>query len=287
MTENARGRDIIAQIVENMRGQTEELRYSRVVSSSYNVHLHAGDYERLERIVPEIVAQARRALDEELERLNRALPLEDRVRGWVRQPRVPYERLGTGWSIQILPDPNDELAPGDILVDATLVTADAASFDGSLTRRITTHRHGDQVDRKVAVADPGDTTAATPAIPSTGAPPPAGPVLAMLRWRDDRGEHVFEMTAPAIKIGRGGAGYWVDVALETVPDVSREHVRIRWDAASRSFFARDLSSFGTTIDGVPLPPRPEGGGEADEAPLPPRATLGLAGVIGLAFEARA
>ena len=50
MTENARGRDIIAQILGNMRSQTEELRYSRVVSSSYNVHLHAGDYERLEHI---------------------------------------------------------------------------------------------------------------------------------------------------------------------------------------------------------------------------------------------
>ena len=95
------------------------------------------------------------------------------------------------------------------------------------------------------------------------------------------------MTAPAIKIVRGGAGYWVDVALETVPDVSREHVRIRWDAASRRFLARDLSSFGTTVDGVPLPPRPEGGGEGDEAPLPARATIGLAGAIGLAFEARA
>src|SRR4029079_17715987 len=105
-----------------------------------------------------------------------------------------------------------------------------------------------------------------------------------LRWRDERGEHVFEMTAPAIKIGRGGAGYWVDLALETVPDVSREHVRIRWDPASRSFFARDLSSFGTNVDGVALPPRPEGGGEGDEAPLPPHATIGLAGVIGLAFE---
>lgn len=283
MTENARGRDIIAQIVENMRGQTEALRYTRVVSSSYNVHLHAHDYARLEQLVPEIVAQARRALDEELERMNRAHPLEDKVRGWVRQPRVPYERLGPVWSISILSDPNDELEPGDILVDATLVTSDPERYDGSLTRRIVTHRHGDKVERRVAVAEAPPSPAAPPA-----ATVPSAQVLATLRWRDSQGEHVFHMTTPTIKIGRGGPAYWVDLRLDTVPDVSREHVRIRYDDTSRSFFAQDLSTFGTTVDGVALPPRPAepATAEGPEVPIPSRATIALAGAVALAFEAR-
>src|SRR6185503_1347106 len=86
--DNARGRDVIDQILVNLRGQTEELRYSRIVASSYNVHLHPDDFARLEGLVPEIVAQARRALSEELERLNRAIPLEERVRSLVGKPKV-------------------------------------------------------------------------------------------------------------------------------------------------------------------------------------------------------
>jgi hypothetical protein len=292
MNENARGRDIIAQVVENMRGQTEELVYTRVVSSSYNVHLHATDYARLEQLVPEIVAQARRALDEELDRMNRSRPLEDRVRRWVRQPRVPYQRLGPVWSISILSDPNDELEPGDILVDATLVTSDPERYDGSLTRRIVTHRHGDQVERRVAFAEGPPSSAAAPAAATPAPPPEPAPeagVIATLTWRDDRGEHVFHMTTPTIKIGRGGPAYWVDVRLDTVPDVSREHVRIRYDDASRRFYAQDLSSFGTTVDGVALPPRPAepASAEGPEVPIPPRATIALAGAVALAFEARA
>ena len=289
MTENARGRDIIAQIVENMRGQTEALRYTRVVSSSYNVHLHATDFARLEQLVPEIVAQARRALDEALEEMNRTHPLEDKVRGWIRQPRVPYERLGPAWSVSILSDPNDELEPGDILVDATLVTSDPERYDGSLTRRIVTHRHGDTVERRVAVAEASPSPAApVAATPVASAPAPSAQVLATLRWRDGQGEHVFHMTTPTIKIGRGGPAYWVDVMLDTVPDVSREHVRIRYDDTSRSFFARDLSTFGTTVDGVALPPRPAepATAEGPEVPIPSRATIALAGAVALAFEAR-
>jgi len=269
MNENARGREIIAQILENMRRQTEELRYSKIVASSYNVHLHPDDYARLEGLVPEIVAQARRALDESLERMNRNLPLEQRVRDLVQQPRRPYERAASEWTIRILPDPNEELDPGDILVDATLVPPDIESYDGHPTQRIVPARAAAaaETERSVAV----DTA--------------ASPALAVLRWYDQRGEQTFRMTRPSVKIGRGGAAYWVDVRLDTVADVSREHVRIRFDESSGTFFAQDLSSFGTTVDGVALPRTGEGDEPAESA-LPARAVIGLAGVVFLEFEAR-
>src|SRR5262245_57569924 len=210
MNQNARGREIIAQILENMRRQTEDLRYSRIVSSSYNVHLHADDYARLEGLLPEIIAQARRALDEALERMNRALPLEGRVRQLVQQPRRPYERAAPEWTIRILPDPNDEMDPGDILVDATLVPPDIESYDGSPTQRIVTHHRAPETARTVAVETAADR------------------VLATLRWLDERGEQTFRMTQSAIKIGRGGPAYWVDVRLDTIADVSRAHLRSRF-----------------------------------------------------------
>jgi FHA domain-containing protein len=285
MTDNARGREIIAQIVENMRSQTEELRYSRVVSSFYNVHLHPDDYARLEGLVPEVVQQARRALDEELERLNRSRPLEDRLRRWIHQPQVPYERIGSEWSISILPDANQELEAGDILVDATLVSSDPERWAGSQTQRIVTHRHGDRVDRRVALAEPDPER--EPAPVAAPAPAPADQALATLRWSDRAGEHSFQMVTPSIKIGRGGATYWVDVKLDTVPDVSREHVRIRHDPTTRQFSIQDLSTFGTTVDGAALSSKDAAAPDSasPERPLAPRATIVLAGVVTMSFEA--
>jgi hypothetical protein len=309
MTRHAHGRDIIEQVLENMRGQTETLRYSAIVASSYNVHLHPDDHARLEGLIPEIVSQAKRALDEELARLNRARPLEEKLRRLVGQPRLPFQRAASEWAIAILSDPNEELDPGDILVDATLVTPGSDELAGSRTQRIVTHRHGERVERRaspeVAVEAPA---AAMPAGPAASAPVPAAaapttathaapdpaasatarseaaPALATLRWRDAAGEHAHRMTTPVIKVGRGGATYWVDVRLDTVPDVSREHFRVRWDPEAVGFLIQDLSSFGTTVDGKPLPPRPADG-EAPEMPLPPRATIGLAGAITIEFLA--
>jgi len=293
MTDNARGRDVIDQILENMRSQTEELRYSCVVASAYNVHLHPVDFARLEGLVPQIVSQARRALDEELARLNRALPLESRVRELIRQPRRPYERASADWVIRILADPNEELTPGDILVDATLVTPESERYAGTRTQRIVTHRHEGHVERRMSFVESDRTpvtaaTAATSASPSAPSPAVATvPALATLRWQDERGEHEFRMTSPTIKIGRGGQTYWVDLKLDALPDISREHVRIRFDEASKRFMIQDLSRFGTTVDGVAIPARPESPADAaaEELPLPERAVIGLAGVVTIRFAA--
>src|SRR5262249_39062548 len=153
-----------------------------------------------------------------------------RVRQWIRKPRVPFERAAADWAVHILSDPNGELEPGDILVDAMLVMPGSDGLVGNRTQRIVTHRHGDQVDRRVSVVEAGaDATAESAATaPSVApAPPPAtapgvalesravaadaGPALATLRWRDAGGEHAFLMVTPSIKVGRGGASYWVDV----------------------------------------------------------------------------
>ncbi len=277
--DNVRGRDIIAQVVETMRGQIEELRYSKIVSSWFTVHLHPHDHARIEELVPEIISQARRALNEQLDRMNRTPAVEDHVRRWLRQPRVPYERAGSEWSISIVADPNDELAHGDILVDATLVASNPDRYGGSSTRRIQTRRHGDQVEHRVALAD----------APEAETRPAQAKVIATLRWQDRQGEHTFQMTTPSIMIGRGGEAHRVDVRIDTVPDVSREHLRIRFDEASKQFFVQDLSTFGTTIEGVSIPMNSNSEGPqaaaAPEVRLPSRATIGLAGVATVSFEA--
>ena len=90
-------------------------------------------------------------------------------------------------------------------------------------------------------------------------------------------------------IGRGGAGYWVDLRVDAAPDVSREHVRLRRDASTGQFFLKDLSLYGTTVNGerVASSIDASGGAKRDvnvEVPLPPVARIGLADMVFLDFR---
>jgi len=99
------------------------------------------------------------------------------------------------------------------------------------------------------------------------------------------------MTADEIVVGRGGKAVWVDLKLEGPADISREHCRIRRDPKSGTFFIKDLSQFGTKVNGESIPnsvDRIEGGDKVDrnrEVPLPSPAKITLADVCTLEFEA--
>ncbi len=97
------------------------------------------------------------------------------------------------------------------------------------------------------------------------------------------------MTKEQIVVGRGGRDYWTDLKLDTLPDVSREHFRLRRDPATGAFFLKDLSRLGTTINGERAPSSIEfaEGERRDrnlEAAVPNQARIGLAGVIFLEFR---
>jgi predicted component of type VI protein secretion system len=97
------------------------------------------------------------------------------------------------------------------------------------------------------------------------------------------------MTKNEIVVGRGGRDYWTDLKLDTLPDVSREHCRLRRDPATGQFFLKDLSRLGTTINGEKAPSSLDAaeGERRDrnvEAPLPAQARIGLAGVVFLDFR---
>src|SRR3954462_9351077 len=68
----ATAREIILEIVRNMREGLEPLHYTTLAPAIFHVYLHPGDLERLRPSAPRIVDEARRALDGELEILNRA-----------------------------------------------------------------------------------------------------------------------------------------------------------------------------------------------------------------------
>jgi hypothetical protein len=343
-SDRATGKDIILDIVENMRAYQEELLYSSVVPTAFEVHLHPTDHDRLEGIFATIAAEARRALDEALSRRNR-----QPAAGWLKKlgkPAAPVKPAHEGWSISFHRDENDELRPGEVLVDSKLTVSKPPELGaGARTRRITTSRIGTETSTRsqvteeagasggaggataVAAANPQalpplpaivTTPAGTPIAPvapvapvapaALAAPPaPAAPAapsvpsvssettrtapvaFATLTYEDNSGRHTHVVKETQLMIGRGGAGYWVDLKIDSAKDVSREHVRLRRDEVTGQFFAKDLSTYGTTINGQRIASSIEtsNGAKRDinlEVPLPPIARIGLADMVYLEFR---
>jgi pSer/pThr/pTyr-binding forkhead associated (FHA) protein len=279
----ATGREIILEIVRAMRGNLEPLLFSTVAPTRFFVYLHPADHQRLEGIFPLLLDQARRALDEEVRRWNeKAKPSRLPLKWLAGDDRpLPIEAQQESWDIRFEPDADGEMQPGDIAVASELTFPKQPEFDGTRTRRITTMRQGEATSTREQVISTGPLPAAGTA---------GGTIFGTLAYEDRRGPQKVSITKNQLVVGRGGVGYWVDVKLDTSPDVSREHLRLRRDEATGQFFLKDLSSLGTTVDGAPVPSSMEvvEGTKRDkgvEVPLPPRARIGLANVIVLEFEA--
>jgi hypothetical protein len=281
---SATARDIILEIVRNMREGLEPLQYSTLPPAIFNVYLHPDDMERLRGIVPRIVDEARRALDEEMASLNRgglASRLKLARRG---EPKVVAPE--GGWQIRILENTDDEVDAGDIVIYSELALPAKQEFSaGSMTKRIATRRMAGTASSAEASYHSAQSAPAAPAAPPDGA-------FAAIEYETQGVRKTFYMTKNEIVVGRGGRDYWTDLKLDTLPDVSREHFRLRRDAESGKFFLKDLSRLGTTIDGVAAPSSVEVAGNEKrdrnvEAPLPERARIGLAGVCFLEFRSTA
>jgi hypothetical protein len=154
-----------------------------------------------------------------------------------------------------------------------------------MTKRIATRRMAGASASAESSYQPAQAAPATPAAPPAGA-------FAYIEYEDRGVRKTFYMTKNEIVVGRGGRDYWTDLKLDTLPDVSREHFRLRRDPESGQFFLKDLSRLGTTIDGVAAPSSIEVVGDEKrdrnvEAPLPEKARLGLAGVCFLEFRSAA
>jgi pSer/pThr/pTyr-binding forkhead associated (FHA) protein len=267
--------DLIAAVVENMRQNREELRYSVVVPTRYTVLLSAAEFARLEGIIPRLQAETVRALNEELGRMNQASWIERRVGGWLPRRRRALEKADADWHVEFLTDVDGELAHAhDIVVHSELrFPGDPELGAGERTRRITTVRTGSNTTHREAAVS-------APAVPLT---------RARLTYTDAAGTHRYDVLRDSTTIGRGGVVFPVDVRVNTSEDVSREHARIRRDPATGTFYLIDLSTLGTTINGRHVPrgfeevqgTKRENGSESQ---LPARARIGLAETVFIEFE---
>src|ERR1051325_2740240 len=130
----ATAREIILEIVRNMREGLEPLHYTTLPPAVFHVYLHPDDMDRLRGIAPRIVDEARRALDSEAARLTRA-GLAERLKIARRSdPKIVVP--DAGWQIQLLENTEEETNPGDILIHSELALPSKADIGvGSMTKR--------------------------------------------------------------------------------------------------------------------------------------------------------
>lgn len=263
-----KARDVISAVLENMLEGLEPLVTKTLAPSIFEVRLHADDFDRLRGILGEIEREARQLLDVKLEQLN-----QGKAHRWMPFRRQPmrYESAEGEWFLSFQEDPDGTLEPGSIVVVSELAgEPSSADSGGARTQLISTTRRGRSTTRKVTTD------------PKT--------VYAKIAYRDDRGRQLYPMAKKQIVIGRGAADAWCDLRLHTQHDVSRQHARIRYQPDEGRFSIKDLSTYGTSVDGEPIPPSVEvvDGEERDAerwVELPRSARIDLAGVLALQFEA--
>lgn len=274
------GDDIIAELIRNLEVGAFKVRHTILVPCAFNVYLSSEDYELIHPIADFVRNEAKRALADHLGALNKpsSAPAFTRLLKQDPKRKAEYKILRPDWTIEFHRDEEEHLRRGEIEIYSDLGSAQTANFGaGSMTTFIT---------RRPADA-PEAADSATMRVES----PAARPVHALLRYRDARGEKAFAMSSEQIVVGRGGKAVWVDLKIDGPADISREHCRIRRDAATGRFFLKDLSQFGTAVNGTPVPTsieRTAAGDKVDrdiEFPLPSPASISLADVFTLEFEA--
>ena len=272
----ATARDIILEVVRNMREGLEPLHYTTLPPAIYHVYLHSEDFERLRGIFPRMQEETRQALDAEMAELNRA-SLGERLK-LSRKPSSKVVAPDGGWRVEFFENTDDDVEPGDIVIYSELALPSKPEFGaGSMTKRINTRRMSGAL---TAVQKYEEQLPPTKDMEA----------YATIEYEDQSGRQTYRMTKNQIVIGRGGRDYWTDLKLNTLPDISREHVRLRRDTETGEFFIKDLSRLGTSVNGKAIPTSVEfaDGEKRDknlEVKLPAQARIGLAEVVFLEFKA--
>ncbi len=261
MEAKATGKDIILAVVDNMQESCEPLLYNTLVPSHYDVYLHQDDYLRLSSILSRIRDESVQALDQKLTELNKGvlsfLP-------GLQSSKAKYEPAEKEWSVKFHVDENEELAPGDILVDSRLALPQPVEFGvGTKTQRSETIRSGGET-RRLGKRQQTEK-------------PDAPPVAKLLYKNKDGQDCEYLMTGAEISVGRGGRTEFCDLELDGPADISRRHFYLRQDPDSREFFIQDVSKFGTSIDGKKLTPK-------EWIQLPSKATIVLAERMTIEFQ---
>ena len=270
---------------EELRLNLYPLPYTTLPPAVFYVYLHPGDFDRIEGIVPRLIAELQQALSDEVHRINQGREKTGGVlsRLIAQAEAPPIEVPVGGWEVHVNADRNGTLQPGELGIDSMLPLPPPLEFGGPATTRIV----------KSVVRETGRSSTTVEVTPppaaSTQLPDPDLRERATLVYDDEQGHHEFSMCKDVLSVGRGGSSVWVDVQVFASSKVSREHFRLRRDRSGR-FFIQDASSWGTAVDGVAIPHALKGPDGvlkpgAEHELLPP-ARIDLAGALAIAFAAK-
>jgi hypothetical protein len=257
MTAKATGRDIILAVLDNMRESAEPLLYRIVVPSHYDVYLHPDDYGRLSGIFPTVREECIEALNKELAGLGK--------KGFSRLPgfkSAKFESAEQHWAVAFHQDEDEELAPGDLLIDSRLSLPSPIEYGaGTRTQRFETIRSGGET-RKLRKYQQEPQEDVSP--------------VARLVYKDKEGQdREYLMRAAEISVGRGGHSVFCDLELDGPADVSRQHFYLRKE--NGDLFIQDISKFGTSVNGEKLAPK-------EWTRLPSKALITLADKLSIEFQ---
>jgi len=252
------GQTIIDELIRNMEIGRLEMGYSILLPCIFSVYLHPDDHARLLSVQDLIREDAKRVLNARMAEWNAKGTL------FKRGARKECRIAESDWWIELFADSEGAVPPGDVEIHSELGESQQPGYRGAKTTLI---------DREPSV------TSARVARDREQTRRQPDKIFAEIRYKDDSGQQTFFVTQNEISIGRGGEDLWVDLALYTNEEVSREHLRLRRDPATGAFAIVDKSRNGTWLNGKRL-------ARGVEQPLPEHAEIGVAEVVKLSFEAR-
>jgi pSer/pThr/pTyr-binding forkhead associated (FHA) protein len=274
------------------------LPYTTLPPTIFYVYLHPGDFDRIEGIVPRLVAELQQALSDEVRAINQGREKSGKPgrllsRLLAREEAPPIEVPPGGWEVHINADRNGTLKPGHLGLDSMLPLPAPLEFGGPATTRIVksvlteTGRISTTIESHPLSPSASGSASASASVAAPGADLRE---RATLTYDDEQGHHTFSIRKDTLSVGRGGSAVWIDVQLITSSKVSREHFRLRRDASSGQFFIQDLSNWGTSVDGVTIPAAVKGPDgvlrPGTEYLLGATARIDLAGALVVQFETR-
>jgi hypothetical protein len=308
--------EIIEALLDNLNEGAEEIYQTIAVPEIYWIYLHAKDFQEIQHKSDRIVDEAKKALSDEIKRLNsainayekgivgqgisRGLALYDHLSGVVckkpgkrRSVKKKYAEPVKGWQISINADVENMCKEGDIAVKSIIQYGKGIELQGNKTIRLMTMRADDKkiVTREVVdntSHDHEQTTVIAPAEFSSVSSDETK-TFALIHLLTAGGRTTYQMKKSTFAVGRGGPAYWVDLPVADDPKISQEHLRIRRDEKTGDFFIKDLSKNGTELNGRKIPSGIErSDGETREidvqTKLPDKARIVLAGSAVMEFE---
>ncbi|MBL8177165.1 MAG: FHA domain-containing protein [Bryobacterales bacterium] len=266
--------EIIDTILDELEAETAPSRYSVFVRSVFHIFLHPADFAALRPAFAMVEQEARRALNERLAQLNKRSVL-DVFAAAANQVRKNYRRIGSGdWKIYFYENHDAEAEENPLIVKSLFDEPKAVEERiGAATERTVRRSAGGGKQTTSNAAGAAETQRTEP------------PVYATLEYEDDLGPQQFDMAKPFIRVGRklkdeaARNTVWVDCIVTVNANVSKEHCEIRFDSGQRTFFLKDTSKYGTSVNGALVP-------KDGEVRLPGKAKIRLADAVTLHFHSQ-